>query len=191
MTTFTKQHTFEFFVAMPISPNLFTIPAEIAAEEEAFRLGNTQFQKFIANLTIPFPFLLLILSAAYLILLGSIYWIYYSVQKKRVRGVTRPSTGGLKPFTCCPCCLSFVDACNCCRMTSLDACLNGLCPQRKSHDCADILFCQACIGRPGHLKKSVKLIRCPFPCQSDYCENTTLCCFYCEFRSAPQLLEET
>ncbi|THD21396.1 hypothetical protein D915_007940 [Fasciola hepatica] len=89
----------------------------------------------------------------------------------------------VQPFECCPCWLSMADVCNCCRMTSLDACLNGLCPQRKTHDCADLILCQACLGRPGQLKKSVPLIRCPVPCQSAYCEDTTLCCFYCEFRA--------
>ncbi|KAF8562281.1 hypothetical protein P879_05962 [Paragonimus westermani] len=154
------------------------------AEVERVRMRSaTGFQQFSYALPFPFPYLLVLIGIGYLGLLGMI-WLIYHLRRRHVTSKTRPLVQ-LSQFPCSTCCVSFAELCNCCRMTSLDACLNGLCPQRRSHDCADLLLCQACLGRPGRLRKSIPLVRCPVLCQSAYCEDTTLCCFYCEFRAKP------
>ncbi|CAH8520566.1 unnamed protein product [Heterobilharzia americana] len=165
---------------MPIPVEVFNIPQNVASAELTNRRGSTDFQNFTYDLTMPFPFLLLLCGFGYLIVIGIIYAIVKSVLANRLPKA-KQSTTKFQPFTCCPCCLSIADLCNCCRLTSIDACLNGICPQRRTHDCADLLLCQICLGRPGRLKSSVPLVKCPVCCRSTYCEDTIICCFFVIF----------
>ncbi|CAH8841665.1 unnamed protein product [Trichobilharzia szidati] len=174
---------------MYLQVEVFNVPANIAASELANKRGTTAFQNFIYDLSIPFPFLLLLCGFGYLIVIGIIYAIVKSILANRKPSVKQP-TKTFQPFSCCPCCLSIADLCNCCRVTSIDACLNGICPQRRTHDCTDLLLCQICLGRPGRMKSSVPLFKCPVCCRSAYCEDTVICCFFCDFRAKPLLQED-
>ncbi|CAH8484359.1 unnamed protein product [Schistosoma turkestanicum] len=174
---------------MPIPLDVFQVPADVAEAELASNKGSTVFQNFVYNLPIPFSLLLLLCGFGYLLLIGIIYAIVKSILANRTPSVKR-SINQLQPFACCPCCLSVVDLCNCCRVTSIDACLNGICPQRKTHDFTDLILCQICLGRPGQMKSSVPLVKCPVCCRSAYCEDTVICCFLCNFRSKALLQED-
>ncbi|KAH8859797.1 hypothetical protein KSF78_0007045 [Schistosoma japonicum] len=139
---------------MPIPIDVFRVPVAAAEAELAIHKGSTAFQGFVYNLPIPFSLLLLLCGFGYLIIIGIIYAIVRSVLAERTPSI-KPSVSQLQPFACCPCCLSVTDLCNCCRVTSIDACLNGICPQRKTHDFTDLLLCQICLGRPGRMKSNV------------------------------------
>ncbi|VDP34102.1 unnamed protein product [Schistosoma margrebowiei] len=169
--------------------DVFQVPDDVAEAELASRKGSTVFQNFIYDLPIPFSLLLLLCGFGYLLIIGIIYAIVKSILANRTPNV-KPSVNQLQPFACCPCCLSVADLCNCCRVTSIDACLNGICPQRKTHDFTDLLLCQICLGRPGRMKSTVPLVKCPVCCRSAYCEDTVICCFLCNFRSKALLQEE-
>uniref|UniRef100_A0A5K4EG01 Uncharacterized protein n=1 Tax=Schistosoma mansoni TaxID=6183 RepID=A0A5K4EG01_SCHMA len=142
---------------MPIPLDVFQVPADVAEAELASRKVSTVFQNFIYDLPIPFSLLLLLCGFGYLLIIGIIYAIVKSILAKRTPSV-KPSANQLQPFACCPCCLSVADLCNCCRVTSIDACLNGICPQRKTHDFTDLILCQICLGRPGRMKSAVPAI---------------------------------
>ncbi|KAF5398650.1 hypothetical protein PHET_07983 [Paragonimus heterotremus] len=114
---------------MPISAVLFDVPSSVAEVEQVRMMGATGFQQFGHALPFPFPYLLVLIGIGYLGLLGVI-WLIYHLRRRRVIGKTRPLVQ-LPQFPCSTCCVSFAELCNCCRMTSLDACLNGLCPQRR------------------------------------------------------------
>lgn len=105
------------------------VPETVHLEMQTYLQNESAFQKFLRELAFPFPFLLMCCITGYLLLVGILWLIVQTKTSKRDR--TRRMATIVRPFDCCPCCLSVADACNFCRMTSLDACLNGICPQRK------------------------------------------------------------
>uniref|UniRef100_A0A0X3NWG9 Uncharacterized protein n=1 Tax=Schistocephalus solidus TaxID=70667 RepID=A0A0X3NWG9_SCHSO len=138
--------------------------------------GPYVLQPFVLSLPLPLPALLIFASIGYLGVVLLIYFVY-----QRLRRPSPPDSNHLKGQSC-DCCISLADAFSCCNYSSVEACLNGLCPQRQSHDCADLIFCQVCLGGRGRKGGTTPLLECPVCCQSIYCEDTVICCFRCNFR---------